>query len=145
MVCLDLSVVRTLIIMDCIDLPKSVHWFSFLCISNKKIKQHKIQVLYLKLSIFRDNNLRDSYNILLFLPSKHTTSQQRRYNVAATSRRCSDVVTTLFVRCVFAKEAKYKCRDLGKSLHCTELSTGLQVNRHNAKILQCTKPRRMYM
>ena len=32
-------------------------------------------------------------------PSKHT---QRRYNVAATSRRCSDVVTTLLWRYVFA-------------------------------------------
>ena len=36
------------------------------------------------------------------LPSKHTTSQKRRYNVAATSWRCSDVVTTLLRRCVFA-------------------------------------------
>ena len=35
-------------------------------------------------------------------PSNHTTSQQRRYNIAATSRRCSDVVTTLLLRCVFA-------------------------------------------
>ena len=35
-------------------------------------------------------------------PCKHTMSQQRRYNVAATSsRRCSDVVTTLLRRCVF--------------------------------------------
>ena len=33
----------------------------------------------------------------LYQPSKHTTSQQRRYNVAATSWRCSDVVTTLCV------------------------------------------------
>ena len=32
----------------------------------------------------------------------HTTSQQRRYNIAATSWRCSDVVTTLLWRCVFA-------------------------------------------
>ena len=36
------------------------------------------------------------------VPSKHTTSQERRYNVAATSRRCRDVVSTLFGRCVFA-------------------------------------------
>ena len=36
------------------------------------------------------------------LPSKHTASLQRRYNVAATSRRCSDVVTTLLRHCVFA-------------------------------------------
>ena len=35
-------------------------------------------------------------------PSKHTMSQKRRYNVAATSRRCSDVVTTLLRRCAFA-------------------------------------------
>ena len=28
---------------------------------------------------------------------------QRRYNVAATSHRCSDVVTTLLLRCVFAE------------------------------------------
>ena len=35
-------------------------------------------------------------------PSKHTMSQQRRYNVAATSRRCSDVVTTFLRHCVFA-------------------------------------------
>ena len=34
-------------------------------------------------------------------PKKHTTSQRRRYNVA-TSRRCSDVVTTLLGCCVFA-------------------------------------------
>ena len=34
------------------------------------------------------------------MPSKHTTSQQLRYNVAATSRRCSDIVTTLFGRCL---------------------------------------------
>ena len=33
---------------------------------------------------------------------KHATSHQRRYNVAATSRRWSDVVTTLLRRCVFA-------------------------------------------
>ena len=32
----------------------------------------------------------------------NTQSQQRRYNVAATSRRCCDVVTTLLWRCVFA-------------------------------------------
>ena len=37
------------------------------------------------------------------LPSKPTTSQQRRYNVAATSRRCSDVVTTFLRRWVFAR------------------------------------------
>ena len=37
----------------------------------------------------------------LGIPSKHTTSQQRLYNDAATSR-CSDVVTTLLGRCVFA-------------------------------------------
>ena len=36
------------------------------------------------------------------LPSKHTRSQERHYNVAATSRRCSDVVTTLLRCCVFA-------------------------------------------
>ena len=36
------------------------------------------------------------------LPSKHTTWLQHRYNVAATSRRCKDVVTTLLRRCVFA-------------------------------------------
>ena len=35
-------------------------------------------------------------------PSKHTTLQQCCYNVAATSRRYSDVVTTLLGRCVFA-------------------------------------------
>ena len=35
-------------------------------------------------------------------PSKHSQSQKRRYNVAATSRHCSDVVTTLLQRCVFA-------------------------------------------
>ena len=35
-------------------------------------------------------------------PSKHKTLQQRRDNVAATSRRCSDVVKTLLGRCVFA-------------------------------------------
>ena len=34
------------------------------------------------------------------IPSKHITMQQRRYNVAATSLRCSDVVTTLLGRCV---------------------------------------------
>ena len=32
----------------------------------------------------------------------NTQSQQRRYNVAATSRRCRDVVTALLGRCVFA-------------------------------------------
>ena len=32
------------------------------------------------------------------IPSKHTTSQESRYNVAATSRRCNDVVATLCVR-----------------------------------------------
>ena len=35
-------------------------------------------------------------------PSKHTASQERRYSVAATSRRCSDIVTTLMQRFVFA-------------------------------------------
>ena len=38
---------------------------------------------------------------------KHTTSQQRRYNVAATSQRCSEVVTTLSGRCMFA--GYWKC------------------------------------
>ena len=47
------------------------------------------------------------YNVALYyiyklLPSKHTTSQQRRYNVAATSWHCSDVVTAFLRRCVFA-------------------------------------------
>ena len=46
-------------------------------------------------------------------PRKHTTSQQRRYNVTATSRRCSGVVTTLSGRCMLAglpyqKETKGK-------------------------------------
>ena len=36
------------------------------------------------------------------LLTKHTSCLQRRYNVAATSRRCSDVVPTLMRRCVFA-------------------------------------------
>ena len=36
------------------------------------------------------------------LLSKHTTMPQRRYIVAATSRRCSNVVTTLLWRFVFA-------------------------------------------
>ena len=35
------------------------------------------------------------------LPSKHTTPHQRRYNVATTSWRCSDV-TSLKQRHVFA-------------------------------------------
>ena len=35
-------------------------------------------------------------------PSKHTTSLKRRYNVVATSWRCSNVVTTSLRRCVFA-------------------------------------------
>ena len=35
--------------------------------------------------------------VLIIMPSKNTTSQQRRYNVAATSWRCSDVVATLCV------------------------------------------------
>ena len=34
---------------------------------------------------------------ILYQPSKHTTSPQRRYNVAATSRNCCDVVVTLCV------------------------------------------------
>ena len=34
-------------------------------------------------------------------PSKHT-SQQRRYNIAAMLWRCSDIVTMLWQRCVFA-------------------------------------------
>ena len=38
----------------------------------------------------------------LHQPGKHTTSQKRRYNVAATSWRCSDVVTTLWRRYAFA-------------------------------------------
>ena len=35
-------------------------------------------------------------------PGKHTTSQQHRYNVTATSWRCNDIVTTLWRCCVFA-------------------------------------------
>ena len=31
------------------------------------------------------------------IPSKHLTSQERRYKISATSRRCSDVVATLCV------------------------------------------------
>ena len=33
----------------------------------------------------------------LLPPSKHTPLQERRYNVAATSRRCIDVIGTLCV------------------------------------------------
>ena len=33
---------------------------------------------------------------------KYPANTQRRYNVAATSRRCSDVLTTFLRRCVFA-------------------------------------------
>ena len=45
-----------------------------------------------------------SWSSCLFLlaPNKYTTSLARRYNIATTSRRCSDVVTTLLQRCVFA-------------------------------------------
>ena len=39
----------------------------------------------------------EDWRLTKLLPSKHTTSQKRRYNVAATSRRCSDVVATLCV------------------------------------------------
>ena len=38
----------------------------------------------------------------ILLPNRHTTSQEGRNNVAATSQRCSDVVTTLLRRYVFA-------------------------------------------
>ena len=41
---------------------------------------------------------RSAEDILKLAPNKHTTSPQRRYNVAATSRRCSGVVTTLLWR-----------------------------------------------
>ena len=46
-------------------------------------------------------------------PSKHTTSQKCRYNVAATSRRCSDIETTLLLRCVYARTMY-----LNNLLHC---------------------------
>ena len=36
---------------------------------------------------------------MCYAPSKHTMWLQRRYNVAATSWRCSDVVTMLMRRC----------------------------------------------
>ena len=39
--------------------------------------------------------LRMSCPIVQLQPNKHTMSQERRYNVAATSRRCSDVVCLL--------------------------------------------------
>ena len=54
--------------------------------------------------------MNDSLTLISFYSgfvSMHTCTQypantQRRYKVAATSRRCSDVVTTLWLRCVFA-------------------------------------------
>ena len=58
------------------------HWFPILIVNLKGFVTRMLQVQ-------------------LGYPSKHTTSPQRRYNVAATSRRCSDVVTTLWRRCVF--------------------------------------------
>ena len=38
----------------------------------------------------------------LELFTSYPANAQRRYNVAATSRSCSDVVTTLLLSCVFA-------------------------------------------
>ena len=44
-------------------------------------------------------------NIWDFLFTAHLPENtQRRYNVAATSRRCSDAVTTLLLCCVFARQ-----------------------------------------
>ena len=51
-------------------------------------------------------------------PSKHTTPQKRRYNVAATSRRCTDVVTTLLQRCVFVGVCSLYT---DQTNHCTKL------------------------
>ena len=49
-------------------------------------------------SIFICWNVYSACLVWKALPSKHTTSQRRRYNVAATSWRCSDVVTTFLRR-----------------------------------------------
>ena len=37
------------------------------------------------------------------LIATNPANTQRRYNVTATSRHCRDVVTPLFLRCVFAE------------------------------------------
>ena len=51
----------------------------------------------------------------LLTPSKHLSSQERRYNVAATSRRCNDVIATL---CVCWACAPNKDSNQPESLRC---------------------------
>ena len=46
---------------------------------------------------FKDEVLPRQNKFKSLVPSKHLTSQERRYSVAATSRRCSDAVATLCV------------------------------------------------
>ena len=55
---------------------------------------------------------------LLVKPSKHTTLLQRHYNVAATSRRCSDVVRMLLRRCLFAEKKTVLSRVIAKKYTC---------------------------
>ena len=80
----------------------------------------------------------------VLVPDKHVTSQQRRYNVAATSRRCSDVVTTLLIRCVFAglEEAIVRTLASYQSIHTVVFAVrvyrvGLSVHSTNILYNSC--------
>ena len=52
--------------------------------------------------VYLDINGYDVYSIFEQHSRKRITSQERRSNVTATSWRCSDVVSTLLGRCLFA-------------------------------------------
>ena len=60
----------------------------------KKGLFYKEKICFLRLGLLFHSGTRQ--------PSNHTISQKRRYKIAATSQRCSDDVTTLLQRYVFA-------------------------------------------
>ena len=71
--------------------------FALLCLRQR---QHKNLCPTLLSKTITSESL--SYSAFDNDPSKHTTWLQHRYNVAATSRRFRDAVTTLMRRCEFA-------------------------------------------
>ena len=70
----------------------------------------------------------------IFDPDKHTTSQQRRHYVTATSWRCRDVVMTLLPRCVLARTLLQITKNISVRLGIPYLFSEISsLNRHNHK------------
>ena len=71
------------------------------------MSKHKIYIFMIK--YFLDNFLETPTEFKSTTENESSVfdpaNTKRRYNVAVTSRRCSDIVTTLLLRCVFAGES----------------------------------------